>query len=425
MRRVNLTGHVRELQQSAVLECMQPSAVRAEMSLLRWQESQVVGRLDATGVASAEEPPRTLGFNASVPLPTRAGRYLLALLNCNAESVSVSGRVSFVDAGGEQLSVPQRSLLATRLLMLGVTAGATLLYAALAFAHRAVTVPMQWMLVLVFALHALHQALLLPPLVALSNGEWLSRGAASTTGAWSLQQTEEGTAPLQPLEVAAEAVKLLATLTFMCALLALSAGRRFLVATLPRREREVFGATLCLYFLFGMLRAACTREVLCGVFVLSFQVVRILLIFAVLLFLNASAERLRHANGHQWAQLRTELPRLLALRKLRWRLLLAYLVLPIVFLFLEVQVLDWRAAWFKVLWREALDFYLVVLVAHLLRPGPSTFVVHVAWLRPAPNMVVSASLYARFFRFLLGSNLDAARADASVASALREGSVLY
>ena len=403
---------------------MQPSAVRAEMSLLRWQESQVVAGLDATWVSSAEEPPQTLGFNASLPLPTRADRYLLALFNCNAEPVSVSGRVSFVDAGGKQLSVPQRSLLAIRLLMLGVTAGAMLLYAALAFVNRTVTVPMQWMLVLVFSLHAAHQALLLPPLVAVMSGEWLSRGAASTMME-RFQQTEEGWTALQPLDLGAEAAKLLATLTFMCVLLALSAGRRFLVATLPPREREVFGTSLCLYFLFGMLQAACTGEVSCGVFVLSFQVVRILLIFAILLFLNASAERLRHAHGHQWAQLRTELPRLLALRKLRWRLLLVYLVLPILFMFLEVQVLDWRAAWFKVLWREALDFYLVALVAHLLRPGPATYLVHFAWLRPAPNTVLSISFYSRFFRFLLGSNLDAARADASVAAALRQGSVLY
>ena len=85
-------------------------------------------------------------------------------------------------------------------------------------------------------------------------------------------------------------------------------------------------------------QAACAGEASCRVFELSFQVVRILLIFAILLFLHASADRLRYAQGHQWEQLRTELPRLLALRKLRWRLLLVYLVLPILIMFLEVQV---------------------------------------------------------------------------------------
>ena len=39
--------------------------------------------------------------------------------------------MSFEDAGGEQLSVPQRSLLSLRLLMLGGTAAAALLCALL------------------------------------------------------------------------------------------------------------------------------------------------------------------------------------------------------------------------------------------------------------------------------------------------------
>ena len=125
-------------------------------------------------------------------------------------------------------------------------------------------------------------------------------------------------------------------------------------------------------------------------------------------------------QGHQWEELHKELPRLLALRKLRWRLLLVYLVLPILIMFLEVQVLDWRAAWFRLLWREALDLYLVSLVAWLLRPGAATYAVHFAWLRPAPNMQLSPTYYARFFRFLLGSGVDTERADAAVANLGRQ-----
>ena len=59
---------------------MQPSAVRAEMSALRWQESQAVAAARA-GMSLAQwgesHPLRpgadgsgTLGFNASLPLPT-------------------------------------------------------------------------------------------------------------------------------------------------------------------------------------------------------------------------------------------------------------------------------------------------------------------------------------------------------------------
>ena len=52
------------------------------------------------------------------------------------------------------------------------------------------------------------------------------------------------------------------------------------------------------------------------------------------------------------------------------------------------------------LWGEALELYLVALVAHLLRPCATTYAIHFAWLRPAPNTVLSASYYSRFFRYL-------------------------
>ena len=135
--------------------------------------------------------------------------------------------------------------------------------------------------------------------------------------------------------------------------------------SLPAREREVWTSALALFLIFGLLQSSCRAEVSCGIFVLSFQVVRILLIFGILMLLNGSTERLRLAHGHSWNQLRVDLPRLAGRRSLRWRLLLVYLVLPILFMFLEVQVLDWRAGWFKLLWREALDLYLIGLVTLL------------------------------------------------------------
>ena len=40
--------------------------------------------------------------------------------------------------------------------------------------------PLQWMVVLVFMLHATHQALSLPPLLAVARGAWVYRGTGST-----------------------------------------------------------------------------------------------------------------------------------------------------------------------------------------------------------------------------------------------------
>mmetsp|Transcript_41538 Transcript_41538/g.97203 ORF Transcript_41538/g.97203 Transcript_41538/m.97203 type:complete len:184 (-) Transcript_41538:299-850(-) len=176
---------------------------------------------------------------------------------------------------------------------------------------------------------------------------------------------------------------------------------------------------MLLYFSFGMLQESCVGEVSCGVFILSFQVVRILIIFGILLFLNASAEQLRRSRGHSWAQLGPELTRLHALRALRLRLLIIYLVLPILFMFLEVQVLDWNASWFKLLWREALDIYLACLISWRVCPSAKVYAAHFAWVRPPPHAVLAPGIYPRFFRWLLGSTIDAARADAVVQAAAR------
>lgn len=151
-------------------------------------------------------------------------------------------------------------------------------------------------------------------------------------------------------------------------------------------------------------------------FVLSYQVVRIVLVFAVLLFLNATADYLRRASGHNWSNLRVDLMRIIAFREIRLRLLLVYLILPIIFLFLEV-ILDWRATWFKLLWREALELYIVYAAIWRLLPTPANYSVHFTPLRAAPNTELATGIYPRFFRYLLGSTTNTARADEAIAAA--------
>ena len=102
-------------------------------------------------------------------------------------------------------------------------------------------------------------------------------------------------------------------------------------------------AAFVLYMTFGVVQESCGEAVLCGIFVLLFQVVRILLVFGVLLFFNATTETLRRQTGQQWRTLEADLTRLLVYRELRFRVMMVYLVLPIVFMFIEV-VLDWRGA---------------------------------------------------------------------------------
>jgi len=196
----------------------------------------------------------------------------------------------------------------------------------------------------------------------------------------------------------------LAALSFITALLALAGGRHFLAPVLPAREREALTIAFLLYFIFGMVDEICTREVICGVFVLSFEVIKILLVFCVLIFFNMAADQIRRSSGHNWAQLRGEVLRLVAFRQLRIRVLLVYLILPILFMFLEV-VLDWRASWFKLLRRGCLDLYMVTALAWRIPPTKRIYDLHFAHLRRS-TAPLAPGAYAFFFRWLLGSHVD-------------------
>ena len=184
---INVTHRLADIDQLGQLDCMQPSAIRAQLSYEKWYDAHCM----AGGAAALEASPDWLLFNATLPLPSRADRYVFALFNCRGEDLKFVGRVSFEDTNGEGLSLPQRSLLTIRLLMLGVVSGAAVLYALLALVQRAVTVPLQWLLVVVLLLHAGHQALMIPPLIAVADGSWVYRGSASTV-VERFQSTEEG-----------------------------------------------------------------------------------------------------------------------------------------------------------------------------------------------------------------------------------------
>ena len=60
----NLTQRLAEIDQLGRVGCMQPSAVRAQLSFERWQDAQVIA-----GVRDVAASPDRLVFNSTVPLP--------------------------------------------------------------------------------------------------------------------------------------------------------------------------------------------------------------------------------------------------------------------------------------------------------------------------------------------------------------------
>ena len=155
------------------------------------------------------------------------------------------------------------------------------------------------------------------------------------------QRDLQPSAIMETTRYGAAVTEQLSALTLITCLLAFSGARHFLAATIPPREREALTVAFGLYFLFGTVTDLCastgtTPPLICGVFSLSYYVIRILLIFCILIFFNMAADTIRRSSGHSWPQLKGEILRLVAYRQLRLRVLVVYLVLPIVFMFMEV-----------------------------------------------------------------------------------------
>jgi len=426
------------------------------------------------GIRPAPSPPAPITFQIGFRLPPQQDIYTLSIYNCFGEELHATGEARFVGGAGETLSTRQLDVLAVRFGLMVLILACAVALAVLCAMCRATMVPLHGLFILVLLLRCLQQGFLALPLMAASQDVISPAGGIITAAALDAYNSPQrdtsmrqepmwpppapgvqpgdfpapaigGNVPLAPPPpspygvsgpiyrspaasinaadwglqsaalLSAAAAEQLASISFITALLAIAGGRHFFFASTPAREREGICVAFVLYFGFGMLQEACTGEVLCGVFVLFYQVIRILLIFAVLLFLNATSDHLRRATGHVWPALRVDLLRLIAFRQIRMRLLLVYLILPIIFLFLEV-VLDWQHTWSKVLWRESLELYVVLAVVWRLPPTLTIYSIHFAPLRPAPNAELAPGAYPRFFRWLLGSSVHAPSADAATAA---------
>ena len=449
------------------VSCGQVTAMWTSLALLAWQqapsfEGSATRQVACFGVGGYEPLPGDdvassaavwpdapappghhgpLQFSLQYAIPTKHDLYTLVLYNCLGKELSAVGEASFIGGGGERLSTHQHAVLAVHLGLFSVA-----LFAAGALAlfnryHRATALPLHGLLVVVLLLRVMQEAFLLLPLLmtmldavssategsasanahtaAVSSGSEQSVGGSSDAGGLSTHGMGDDSAAgvvQQCLALGAAAARQLSSLAFFTALLAFAGGRHFLAPVLPAREREALTIAFVLYPIFGIVEEMCTGEMLCGVFVLSFQVIKILMVFGVLIFLNAAADQLRRASGHAWSQLRTDLLRLVTFRRLRIQVLMIYLILPIVFMFLEV-ILDWRSTWFKLLWRDCLELYIVIAFASRVLPTPANYEVHFAPLRPTSTTTPAPSTYAWFFRWLLGIYVDVTRADAAATQA--------
>lgn len=161
---------------------------------------------------------------------------------------------------------------------------------------------------------------------------------------------------------------LLSTALFLCSLLLVSLGHSIMRQALALREKQILVAAFLCFMLFGILYSLCTDKLLCGAYVLTFQVVHFLVIFGIIIALNSNIERLRANIQQLWPSFHACLPKLQLYRRFRMVVVMVYLVLPILLMFMEATVLTWRGEWLKILWREALVMCIYTMVAYSLRP---------------------------------------------------------
>ena len=356
----NLTRRVHSYGDDGLFSCAQISAGWSSVSALAWQQSQACSAIDSStaclGLGGLETvspavdyamPPLhqqliPLQFSLRYAIPHAHDLYTLALYNCRGEQIRISGNATFAGGAGERLSTREFSVLTVHTAFLLTTLVLACGYLYLMCRHRATALPLHALLVVVLLLRVVQESFLLLPIVltifdypiAPSAQDYLATSSTAEARAAANAEADGATAYPMPVDLVdpdganlaavqqcsamgAAVSRQLSSIAFLTALLALAGGRHFLAPILPAREREALTTAFLLYLIFGVIAEVCTREVLCSVFVLSFQVVKILLVFGVLIFLNAAADALRRSTGHQWDTLKGDLSRLLTFRQVR------------------------------------------------------------------------------------------------------------
>eukprot|EP00002_Diphylleia_rotans_P030826 TRINITY_DN6378_c0_g1_i1.p1 TRINITY_DN6378_c0_g1~~TRINITY_DN6378_c0_g1_i1.p1 ORF type:complete len:273 (+),score=45.95 TRINITY_DN6378_c0_g1_i1:247-1065(+) len=153
------------------------------------------------------------------------------------------------------------------------------------------------------------------------------------------------------------------------------------------RERFFSIVGFILFIAFHFLQTTCTDGQNCGGYVLGFQAIKFVITFGVILGMNANIERLRvAARDYQYGPSRSDLfVKLRMFTSFRW-VFLAYLILPVVLLFIDVLILTWQQSWIDYLLDQLLLFAIFVMIGHTFRPR------HVnRYFRPPQDSVVGAN----------------------------------
>lgn len=122
--------------------------------------------------------------------------------------------------------------------------------------------------------------------------------------------------------------------------------------SLSLREKQLLGASFLLFFGFKFLYSFCNDPSICYAYILGYKIVKYLITFSMILSLNTLIESFQSND----LMVQNENYFKLEMFKLfRWFFLI-YLLLPILFIFIEIIILDWKQDYFILLFNELNSF---------------------------------------------------------------------
>mmetsp|Transcript_15435 Transcript_15435/g.60322 ORF Transcript_15435/g.60322 Transcript_15435/m.60322 type:complete len:469 (+) Transcript_15435:24-1430(+) len=166
----------------------------------------------------------------------------------------------------------------------------------------------------------------------------------------------------------ADGVTVIGDSSFLAALLLMAMGWSIVRTRLNVRHKQLlWGATL-LYTGFNLAYLLCTYpENLCAVYMLFFVVIKFLILFTMVIALNAECEFIRmdfDPDSERRRELREKLHVFYRLR----RLLLALMFIPVFTLVCQFFLLSWEQSWVPTAVNEALYIVSFCIVGYSFRP---------------------------------------------------------
>jgi len=279
----------------------------------------------------------------------RKDRYHLGILNAQKHSMRLTGTLSLVNPGGQQLPlqqvrVPEVLLLTSTIFLLsGACYGVLML--------TTWRKPTAMHLVILAAVNLKGLVLLL---------QWADRSQVARTGSNSVLS-----------DISWQLLDKVQTIVELMMFLLIALGWKFLRATLNITEIRVAVGISVVSFYLGVFEVACNTASTCNGYQLSRYILHSLCYLVVIVAMNFNLQMVHAQIADAPASL--EAGKLYRKRRsyhiFRW-IFLAFIIAPTVELFLTVSVLPWDAVWVTLLLQQARTWVIYTCVTVAFRPDP-------------------------------------------------------